>query len=78
MYPSVFCYSGSTGTRSYEFSKWWVKAGWNMVVGTKKENVVNAVLGDSEEDFTKRKWTNFYGNGNAAEKITKVLLSYEE
>lgn len=55
-----------------------VKAGWNKVVGTKKENIVNAVLGDLEEDFTKRKWTDFYGNGNAAEKITKVLLSYEE
>ncbi len=55
-----------------------VEAGWNKVVGTQKENIVNAVLGDSGEDFANKEWTEFYGNGSAAEKIAKVLLSYEK
>jgi len=53
-----------------------VKIGWNKVVGTKKENIVNAVLSTLSEDFTNKEWMNFYGNGRVGERIVEVLKSY--
>ena len=54
-----------------------VEIGWNKVVGTAKENLVNAVLSTLNEDTPNRQRIDFYGNGSASEKIVKVLLSYK-
>lgn len=54
-----------------------VEIGWNKVVGTAKENLVNSVSSVLNEDFTSRQWIDFYGQGRASEKIVKVLLSYK-
>lgn len=53
-----------------------VKTGWSKVVGTKKENIVNAVLATLNEDFARKEWINFYGDGRASERIAKVLKNY--
>ena len=53
-----------------------VEIGWNKVVGTAKENLVNSVSSALNEDFPNRQWINFYGNGSASEKIVRVLLNY--
>lgn len=53
-----------------------VKIGWNKVVKTKKVDIVNAVSNTLSEDFTKKKWMNFYGDGRASEKIVEVLKNY--
>lgn len=53
-----------------------VKIGWNKVVGTEKKNIVNATLVTLNEDFTKKKWMNFYGDGRASEKIVEALKNY--
>ena len=54
-----------------------VEIGWNKVVGTAKENLVNAVLSTLGEDFSNKQQIDFYGRGRASEKIVKVLLGYE-
>jgi UDP-N-acetylglucosamine 2-epimerase len=54
-----------------------VEIGWNKVVGTKKENIVRTVLSAVNENLQNKRWVSFYGDGNASEKIAKVLLSYE-
>ena len=54
-----------------------VEIGWNKVVGTAKENLVNAVLSTLNEDTPNRQRIDFYGQGRASEKIVKVLLSYK-
>jgi len=53
-----------------------VKIGWNKVVGTMKENLVNSVVNMLNEDSPNRQWTSFYGQGKASEKIVRVLLDY--
>lgn len=53
-----------------------VEIGWNKVVGTAKENLVNSVSSALNEDFPNRQWINFYGNGIASDKIVRVLLNY--
>ena len=53
-----------------------VTIGWNKVVGSTKENLVNSVSSMLNEDFTSRQWIDFYGRGRASEKVVKVLLSY--
>lgn len=53
-----------------------VEIGWNKVVGTAKENLVNSVSSALNEDFPNRQWIDFYGQGRASEKVVKVLLSY--
>ena len=53
-----------------------VEIGWNKVVGTAKENLVNSVSSALNEDFPNRQWIDFYGNGSASEKIVRVLLNY--
>lgn len=54
-----------------------IEIGWNKVVGTAKENIVNSVLGTLNEDFSSKQRIDFYGNGKASEKIVKALLGYE-
>jgi len=53
-----------------------VKIGWNKVVGTKKENILNVVLSMLKEDFTNKEWINFYGDGRVSERIVQVVKSY--
>ncbi len=53
-----------------------VETGWNKVVGTAKENLFNSVSSALNEDFPNRQQINFYGNGNASDKIVGVLLNY--
>jgi len=53
-----------------------VKIGWNKVVGTTKENLVNSVSSALNEDSPNRQWTSFYGQGKASEKIVRALLNY--
>jgi UDP-N-acetylglucosamine 2-epimerase len=54
-----------------------VDIGFNKVVGAIKDNIVNAVLKMLNESFAKKEWPDFYGNGNAADKIVTILSNYE-
>lgn len=53
-----------------------VKIGWNRLVKTTTENIVDAVLTMLNQDFTKKKRMNFYGDGRANERIVEVLKNY--
>jgi len=54
-----------------------VEAGWNKVVGTKKENIIKEALKTYHEDTGNKKWIDFYGGGKASERIVEVLKNYE-
>jgi UDP-N-acetylglucosamine 2-epimerase len=50
-----------------------VEIGWNRVAGAETAAIVDAVHAILTEDFTNRRREEFYGDGNAAARITTVL-----
>ena len=53
-----------------------VEIGWNKVVGTKKADIVNAVLACLSENFANKPFVDFYGDGRAHNRIAAVLKNY--
>lgn len=49
-----------------------IKAGWNVLVGADKDAIVNAY----QAVDTDKPWQELYGDGQAGEKIVKLLLSH--
>jgi len=54
-----------------------VKAGWNKIVGNKKEDIVKEAIKAFYGNMNDKKWIDFYGSGNASDRIVEILKSYE-
>ncbi|GAB6162895.1 UDP-N-acetylglucosamine 2-epimerase (non-hydrolyzing) [Desulfothermus naphthae] len=54
-----------------------VKAGWNKIVGNKKKDIVKEAIKAYYGDMNDKKWIDFYGSGNASDRIVEILKSYE-
>lgn len=52
-----------------------VEAGWNILTGAHKDKIIDATLKLFNNEFHKE-WKSFYGNGDAAYKIRKVIEGY--
>jgi UDP-GlcNAc3NAcA epimerase len=52
-----------------------IQSGWNVLVGSKKENIVKAIRGRSERRIRSRR-TGIFGDGKASEKIIKKIAEY--
>ena len=50
-----------------------VERGFNVLTGTAKEKIVKAVFEKWEHKGTER-WVDFYGNGQASDRIVNLLL----
>ena len=53
-----------------------VDAGWNKVVGTKHETIVEEGIRAYNEDIHGKRWIDFYGNGQAGKRIVEVLENF--
>jgi len=54
-----------------------VDVGWNVLAGNNTDMIVESSL-KLFQSGCKRKWHNFYGDGNAADKIGKIIKNYLE
>lgn len=52
-----------------------VHAGWNVLAGSDRERIINAVLA-LYKDGVDEKWISFYGDGDAAGSIVRVLAEF--
>lgn len=50
-----------------------VDAGWNKVVGNKKEDIVEEAIRAYSENINDKKWIDFYGGGKSSERIVEVV-----
>ena len=53
-----------------------VDAGWNTVVGTKNEAILEEGMRAYNEDIHGKRWIDFYGNGEAGKRIVEVLENF--
>jgi len=50
-----------------------VDAGWNKVIGNKKENIVKEAMKAYNENINDKEWIDFYGGGKASDRIVKIV-----
>ncbi|MCP4367662.1 MAG: UDP-N-acetylglucosamine 2-epimerase (non-hydrolyzing) [Deltaproteobacteria bacterium] len=53
-----------------------VDAGWNKIVGNKKENIVKTVLNKLKDNFIDKEWIAFYGSGKSSERVVEKVINY--
>ena len=53
-----------------------VDAGWNKVVGTKHEAILEEGMRAYNADIHGKRWIDFYGNGEAGKRIVEVLENF--
>jgi len=52
-----------------------VEAGWNILTGAEKQMIIEAILHLWDKDHFET-WQNFYGDGNASVKISRIIEEY--